>query len=46
MNIHEYQAKQLLKTYGLPVSDGIMVESVSDAETQAKIFNKSLILYI
>ncbi len=44
MNIHEYQAKQLLKTYGLPVSDGIMVESVSDAETQAKIFNKSLMV--
>ena len=25
MNIHEYQAKQLLKEYGLPVSDGRIV---------------------
>ena len=44
MNIHEYQAKRLLKTYGLPVSDGIMVESVFDAEAQAKIFNKPLMV--
>ena len=25
MNIHEYQAKQLLKSYGCPVSDGRVV---------------------
>ena len=25
MNIHEYQAKQLLKDYGIPVSDGRVV---------------------
>ena len=23
MNIHEYQAKQVLKTYGVPVAKGI-----------------------
>ncbi|PIZ33156.1 MAG: ADP-forming succinate--CoA ligase subunit beta [Alphaproteobacteria bacterium CG_4_10_14_0_8_um_filter_37_21] len=44
MNIHEYQAKRLLKTYGLPVSEGVMVESVFDAEAQAKIFNKPLMV--
>ena len=25
MNIHEYQAKQLLRSYGAPVSDGRVV---------------------
>lgn len=44
MNIHEYQAKQLLKAYGLPVSDGMMVESVLDAEVQAKLLNKPLMV--
>jgi succinyl-CoA synthetase beta subunit len=44
MNIHEYQAKQLLKEYGLPVSDGVMVESVLDAEMQAKLLNKPLMV--
>ena len=36
MNIHEYQAKQLLKTYGAPVSEGRPVYSVDDAEAAAK----------
>jgi succinyl-CoA synthetase beta subunit len=35
MNIHEYQAKALLKTYGAPVSRGIAVLSVDDAEKAA-----------
>ncbi len=25
MNIHEYQAKQLLKSYGAPVADGVPI---------------------
>ena len=36
MNIHEYQAKQLLKDYGAPVSEGRAVYSVDDAEAAAK----------
>ncbi len=28
MNLHEYQAKQLLASNGVPVAEGIMVESV------------------
>ncbi|HCU06819.1 MAG TPA: succinate--CoA ligase subunit beta, partial [Holosporales bacterium] len=44
MNVHEYQAKQLLKEYGLPVSDGVMVESVCDAETQANLLNSPLMV--
>jgi succinyl-CoA synthetase beta subunit len=35
MNIHEYQAKQLLKDYGLPVSDGRVVLKAEDAKTAA-----------
>ena len=35
MNIHEYQAKQLLKEYGLPVSDGRAVTRAEEAKTQA-----------
>ena len=33
MNIHEYQAKQLLKEYGAPVSDGRVVLRAEDAKT-------------
>ena len=32
MNIHEYQAKQVLKGYGAPVADGAVVTSLDDAE--------------
>ena len=35
MNIHEYQAKQLLKEYGLPVSDGRAVTRAEEAKTAA-----------
>ena len=31
MNLHEYQAKQLLAQYGLPVSMGEVASSVEDA---------------
>lgn len=35
MNIHEYQAKQLLAQYGAPVSDGRIVLKSEDAKTAA-----------
>ncbi|MCW1931719.1 ADP-forming succinate--CoA ligase subunit beta [Pararhodobacter zhoushanensis] len=35
MNIHEYQAKALLRTYGVPVSDGRVVLRAEDAKTAA-----------
>jgi len=35
MNIHEHQAKALLKTYGLPVADGVAIFSPSEAEAAA-----------
>ncbi|MFC2950898.1 ADP-forming succinate--CoA ligase subunit beta [Marinicaulis aureus] len=36
MNIHEYQAKQVLKSYGAPVSEGRVVTDASQAEAAAK----------
>ncbi len=35
MNIHEYQAKQLLKKYGAPVSDGRAVMKADEAKSAA-----------
>ncbi len=35
MNIHEYQAKALLRTYGAPVSEGRVVLKAEDAKTAA-----------
>ena len=36
MNIHEYQAKRLLKEYGAPVSEGRAVLKANEAEAAAK----------
>ncbi len=36
MNLHEYQAKQLFTEYGLPVSEGIAVDTAADATAAAK----------
>jgi len=32
MKIHEYQAKGLLKGYGIPIQDGVTIEDLSQAE--------------
>ena len=36
MNIHEYQGKQLLKGYGLPVADGVAILKADEAEAAAR----------
>ncbi|WP_433942530.1 ADP-forming succinate--CoA ligase subunit beta [Brevundimonas diminuta] len=36
MNIHEYQAKQVLKGYGAPVAAGVAITSADQAEAAAK----------
>ena len=36
MNIHEYQAKQVLKGFGAPVAEGVPVFKASEAEAAAK----------
>ncbi len=32
MKIHEYQAKKLLKEYGIPIQDGVTIEDMGQAE--------------
>lgn len=36
MNIHEYQAKQILKSYGAPVAAGVPITSAAEAEAAVK----------
>ena len=36
MNIHEYQAKQVLKGYGAPVAEGVAIMSKAEASDAAK----------
>ncbi|PKP19684.1 MAG: ADP-forming succinate--CoA ligase subunit beta [Bacteroidetes bacterium HGW-Bacteroidetes-21] len=37
MNLHEYQAKNLLKQFCVPVPEGMMAENVSDAVSAARV---------
>ena len=36
MKIHEYQAKEILRRYGVPVPGGEMVTTLEQADTAAK----------
>src|SRR5687768_936959 len=36
MNIHEHQAKTLLKSYGVPLSQGVAIFSPGEAEAAAR----------
>lgn len=36
MNIHEYQAKELLKEYGIRILDGYLIENAEDSERTAR----------
>jgi len=41
MKIHEYQAKEILRKYGVPVPDGEMATTLEEADTAAKaLFGK------
>ncbi|MDC0864671.1 ADP-forming succinate--CoA ligase subunit beta [Rickettsiaceae bacterium] len=42
MNIHEYQAKQVLKKYGVPVSHGIVALKEDDIDNLIKDFDAKL----
>ena len=39
MNIHEHQAKQILKKYGAVVPEGIFALTVKDLVEKAKLLN-------
>ena len=36
MNIHEYQAKEILKKHGVKIGEGIMAETPEAAEEELK----------
>lgn len=40
MNIHEYQAKDLLKKYGVRIQEGILAHTPEEAETAAKALKR------
>ena len=45
MNIHEHQAKEILKEFGAPVSNGVVVFSVDEVKDKIKKFkNKQFVL--
>ena len=37
MNIHEHQAKEILKDYGAPVSKGIVIFNINEVKKKLKI---------
>jgi succinyl-CoA synthetase beta subunit len=39
MNLHEYQAKELLKKYNVPVQEGVACSTVSEAEEAYRFIN-------
>ena len=40
MNLHEYQGKEILKSYGVAIQEGKVVHSASEALEAAKELNK------
>ena len=39
MNIHEHQAKKILKEFGAPISDGVVILNLKDIDTEVKKLN-------
>ena len=42
MKIHEYQAKELLKAYDIPIQDGVTIEELDQAEAAIEQVSKEL----
>ncbi len=40
MNIHEHQAKEILKEYGAPISNGVVIKSIDDLKVKIKNLKK------
>ena len=40
MNIHEYQAKNILKTFGVVIQEGVVVDRIEDTLDAAKTLKK------
>jgi len=39
MNLHEYQGKSILKSFGVTIQEGVVVDKVEDAQAAAKKIN-------
>lgn len=44
MKIHEYQARQLFREYGIPVTDDILCYTVSEVEKAAREMNRMVVV--
>ena len=45
MNIHEHQAKEILKNFGAPVSNGVVIFKPQEIEEKIKLLNsKKLVI--
>ncbi len=44
MKIHEYQAKKLLKAYGVPIPEGVVVDSAEGAEEFARGLGRPVVI--
>ena len=44
MNLHEYQAKEVLKRFGLPVPDGLVASSPAEARAHAERFGYPVVI--
>ena len=44
MNLHEYQAKALLRMYGVPAPDGIVARTVEEAKKALNVFSLPVVL--
>ncbi len=44
MNLHEYQAKALLRMYGVPAPDGIVARTAEEAEKALNVFSLPVVL--
>ncbi|MGQ0815904.1 MAG: ADP-forming succinate--CoA ligase subunit beta [Gemmatimonadota bacterium] len=44
MNIHEYQAREILKSYGMPVPDGDVASTPEDVQNIAQKLNRTVVV--
>ena len=44
MNVHEYQAKELLRKYGVPVPAGVLATTPAEAEQAARALKSEIVV--
>ncbi len=44
MNIHEYQAKEILRKFGIPVLKGVVISNIDNIEKKIKELNKNQLI--